>query len=174
MKPYALLLSIASSLCFATGVQSITIAGIEFTDAVFIEIPAASNVFLETTEDLYIRSPIFVDSALLDAQFEVVLLDGLESIVINPISPCSSSCLLEPGLPLQETDIVLNLLGPVGDLAVHANNIVVGSMPIPEPSTGILFVFGVTLIAAKCRSGGGRRPTSRCSWHPTAHSNRSW
>jgi hypothetical protein len=160
MKPYALVLSIASLLCFATGAQSITIAGIEFTDPLVIDIPAASNSFLETTEDLYILSPIFVDSALLDAQLEVVLLDGLESIVVNAVSPCSPSCSLEPDLPLQETDIVLNLLGPVGDLAVHANNIVVGSMSIPEPSTGILVVFGVALIAGKCRSGGGRRLTS--------------
>ena len=155
MNSFALLLSIASSLCFAASAQSITIAGIEFTAPIVIDIPAASDVFLETTEDLYIRSPVFVDSALLDAQLQVVLLDGLQSIVINPVSPCLSSCLLEPGLTLQQTDIVLNLLGPVGDLTVHANNIVVGSMPIPEPSTGVLLVFGLTLVARKCRRGVG-------------------
>jgi len=163
MKPYAVSLLIGLSVCTSAPAHSITIAGIEFSNPLILDIPSGSNVFVETTEDIYIQTPIFADSAYLYAQQQIVFLGDGELFVANELSLCSLSCPLAPGLSLQEVDIVLNLLGPVGDVTVYANNIVAGSAPIPEAGTGILLLFGIVLFGAACRQSRRRRPTSRCS-----------
>ena len=46
----------------------------------------------------------------------------------------------------QLRNIVLNVLGPLGDVSLQASSIVVGNVIIPEPKTGFLVVLGLASI----------------------------
>lgn len=143
-------------LCFALGFaagpsSALTIEGIEFTDWLTLDVGPGANVDVSTTANLYVYAPdgLMTDQFTLAAVDAVVIVPGI-AFATNVPTVCAIGCTVES---LVETrDVVLRVFGPLGQLDLSAQNIVVSTAPIPEPGAGVLLAFGIAGLARNARA----------------------
>ena len=156
------LLILSSFLCLGRSAEAITIEGVEFTDFLVFDAPIGGDLALSTSEDIYVFAPELILAGVFDltAGTEIIL---LQSITADTISLCAPSAVCDIGPFTFDHDLVVNLLGPVGNFTLLAGtSIVVATQTIPEPTTALLLALGLGSIAG-FRPGSRRRRTTRSS-----------
>lgn len=144
-EPFRTTLAVAVflPLLVASQTKATTISGIEFSSWTVIDAPGDVDLDLNTLGDLYVFVPngLFIDQAIFDAEFALVFQDAV-SVDLNDPLICDLGCELQ-SFP-EDGDIVLQILDPMGIVTLTAQNIVVSSQPIPEPSTLFLLAMGLS------------------------------
>ena len=131
--------------------SAVTVSGVAFNDPEVIDAGAATDLALATTGDVYVFVPngLWVDTATLDA-IVAVIVDSGTTIDFNSPALCDTGCLVET-YDLAG-DVILNILGPIGDLLVQsAGTIILSPAVIPEPATALLLAGGMLALSLRRR-----------------------
>ena len=133
-------------LLVASPTEATTISGVEFSSWTAIDAPGGVDLDLNTLGDLYVFVPngLFFDQVTFEAEFAIVFQDGVSVNQNDPLI-CDVGCELQSFA--EGGDVVLQMLDPMGSLTLSAQNIVVSSEPIPEPSTLSLLALGLSGLA---------------------------
>ena len=113
-----------------------------------IDVPGGVDLELSTLGNLYVFVPngLFIDQLTLDAEFAIIFEQGVRVDLNDPLA-CDLGC--EAWSYAEDGDIVLQMHGPMGSVTLNAQNIVVSSEPIPEPSTLCLLALGLSGLALR-------------------------
>jgi len=153
LLPHALL-AVILLLALPGPASAVTIGGVEFTNWTSIEATPGANLELTTDGDIYVYAPgsIDFDNALLTA-FAFNFVDA--QLNVNDPLICESGCSTD--VYNLTGDVVLSIFGVLGDLTLTTTaSMVFDKTVVPEPSTALLLVAGLTLVP-----GWGRRRALR-------------
>lgn len=136
--------------------KATTISGVEFSNWTEIDVPGGVDLDLSTLGNLYVFVPngLFIDQLTVDAEFNVVFEQGVIVDLNDPVL-CDVGC--EVRSFAEGGDIVLQMLDPMGSVTLTAQNIIVSSDPIPEPSTLCLLALGLSGLAFRRHDAPCRR-----------------
>ena len=138
-------------LLFGAGTaRAFSVAGVDFSDFLVFQVPAAGNLTLSTSQDVYVYAPDAIVADVLDLTAGGIL-QVFQSITANTLSFCANGvCDTSPPYDY-DRDVVVAFSGPIGNVTLlAAGTIVVDSTAIPEPATGLLLALGV--LGAAIRS----------------------
>ena len=135
--------------------HSIFFQGLELTDWQTVNLASGASLTISTSEDVYVFGPngLIGDNADFRAGIGINVLAGVNFNIQNALSFCVSPvpCGAFPPYDLA-TDLVINILDPFIDLTISGGgSMVIGTTPVPEPSSGLLLLAGVAGIARRVR-----------------------
>ncbi len=145
----------ASIFGSANAAHSLTFLGLELTDWQTLNVASGTSLTISTSEDIYVFGPngFFGDNMDLRGGVgsSIAVQSGVSIVVQDTISFCISPvpCGASPPYDLA-TDLVINVLDPFVDLTISAGgDMVIGTTPIPEPSTALLLTLGLLALGAR-------------------------
>lgn len=129
-----------------------SVAGVEISDFMVIDLGASSNLSLSTTGDIYLLAPLGLSASAVSLIADRIIVSDLPMNVSGTFSLCDTAHCAPPP-PSYFQDVVIRVNGLVGVLDLASNeSIVVDTVPIPEPTTATLLLGGILLLARERRS----------------------
>ena len=157
LRSFASGVLLLACLVFARPSYGFSVAGVEFSDFVVFDLDASSSLSLATTGDIYLLAPLGLSASAVSLIAAGSMIFEVPINVSGALSLCDTVHCVPPPPSLFQ-DVVIRVNGLVGDLDLASSgSIVVGAVPVPEPTTLALLSGGILLLAL------ARRPTRRCS-----------
>jgi hypothetical protein len=156
LHPYSSGILLLACLILARPSFGLSVAGVEISDFVVIDLDTGSNLSLSTTGDIYLLAPLGLSASAVSLIADRIMVSDLPINVSGEFSICDTAHCDLP-TPSFFQDVVIRVNGLAGNLDLASGgSIVVDTVPIPEPTTATLLLGGLLLLAR------GRRPTRRC------------
>lgn len=161
------LLLIACIACLSPGSASaLRIGGVDFSNWEPLDIVGGVHLSVETSRNLLLLVPVGLlsDRLTLVAEDRISLESGVH-LDSNDPSPCHAGCDLVS--IHEDLDLVVRILGPLGDVRLSGQNIVATVEPIPEPGTLGLLAVGLMALSCRARERRSRRLGAGSIPHPS-------
>ena len=145
----------ASIFGSANAAHSLAFLGLELTDWQTLNVASGTSLTISTPEDIYLFGPngFFGDNMDLRGGVgsSITVQSGVSVVVQDTFSLCISPVPCGASQPYDlATDLVINVLDPFVDLTISAGgDMVIGTTPIPEPSTTLLLTLGLLALGAR-------------------------